>query len=71
MDRDHIGTGWGTEAQRALAGVRLPGYGLAARVAHGLRLNARAIRSYEKLGFQREGLMRQSWRGPSGLEDRS
>jgi RimJ/RimL family protein N-acetyltransferase len=31
--------------------------------------NPRAIRSYEKLGFRHEGLMRQSWRGPSGLED--
>jgi RimJ/RimL family protein N-acetyltransferase len=27
------------------------------------------MRSYEKLGFRHEGLMRQSWRGPNGLED--
>jgi len=31
--------------------------------------NQRAIRSYEKLGFRHEGLMRESWRGPRGLED--
>ena len=31
--------------------------------------NTRAIRSYEKLGFRQEGLMRLSWRGPNGLED--
>ncbi len=31
--------------------------------------NARAIRSYEKVGFRREGVMRQSRRGLNGLAD--
>jgi RimJ/RimL family protein N-acetyltransferase len=31
--------------------------------------NSRAIRSYERLGFRHEGLMRSAWRGSRGLED--
>jgi aminoglycoside 6'-N-acetyltransferase len=29
--------------------------------------NAAAIRSYEKAGFRRVGLMRRAWRDPSGI----
>jgi RimJ/RimL family protein N-acetyltransferase len=69
MDRDHIGTGYGTDAQHALLRFAFLAMGLQRVWLTAYASNARAIRSYEKLGFQHEGLMRQSWRGPNGLED--
>jgi RimJ/RimL family protein N-acetyltransferase len=69
MDRDHIGAGWGTDAQRVLLEFGF----------HTLRLeriyltvdaeNARAIRSYEKVGFKTEGVMRRSWQMRGKLGD--
>jgi RimJ/RimL family protein N-acetyltransferase len=69
MDRDHIGAGFGTDAQRALLRFAFNSIGLHRVWLTVYASNARAIRSYEKLGFRREGLMRESWRGPNGLED--
>ena len=69
MDRDHIGKGFGTDAQRVLLAFAFTAVGLQRVWLTAYADNTRAIRSYEKLGFQREGLMRQSWRGPKGLED--
>jgi len=69
MDRDHIGAGFGTDAQRALLRFAFNSVGLHRVWLTVYASNARAIRSYEKLGFRREGLMRESWRGPNGLED--
>jgi RimJ/RimL family protein N-acetyltransferase len=69
MDRDHIGGGWGTDAQRALLAFAFRTVGLARVYLTAFAGNARAIRSYEKLGFRHEGLMRSSWRGARGLED--
>jgi RimJ/RimL family protein N-acetyltransferase len=69
MDRDHIGSGWGTEAQRVLlefgfATLRLERIYLTVDADNG-----RAIRSYEKVGFQREGIMRRSWQFRGRLAD--
>lgn len=69
MDRDHLGSGWGTDAQRALLGFAFTHLGLQRVFLTVFAGNQRAIRSYEKLGFQREGVMRRSWRGIRGLED--
>jgi RimJ/RimL family protein N-acetyltransferase len=69
MDHDHIGAGWGTDAQRALLRFAFVNLGLQRVYLTVYVSNERAIRSYEKLGFQREGVMRSSWRGPRGLED--
>ena len=69
MDRDHIGAGWGTEAQRTLLAFGFGTLGLE-RVWLTVDLdNARAIRSYEKVGFQREGVMRRSRRVLGGMTD--
>jgi RimJ/RimL family protein N-acetyltransferase len=69
MDRDHIGAGFGTDAQRVLLTFAFNAVGLNRVWLTAYASNTRAIRSYEKLGFRHEGLMRQSWRGPNGLED--
>lgn len=69
MDRDHIGAGFGTDAQRVLLTFAFTAVGLNRVWLTAYAANTRAIRSYEKLGFRHEGLMRQSWRGPRGLED--
>jgi RimJ/RimL family protein N-acetyltransferase len=69
MDRDHIGSGWGSDAQRALLTFAFTNVGLQRVFLTVFAANERAIRSYEKLGFQREGLLRRSWRGIRGLED--
>ena len=58
MDADHIGGGWGTEAQRAVLAHGFESIGL-----HRIFLtvdaeNARAIASYRKVGFVEEGRMR-------------
>jgi RimJ/RimL family protein N-acetyltransferase len=69
MDHDHIGSGWGTDAQRALLAF---GFGTLGLERVWLTVNAdntRAIRSYEKVGFQREGLMRRSFRVNGTLTD--
>ncbi len=69
MDRDHIGSGWGTDAQRTLIEF---GFGTLGLERIWLTVNAdnpRAIRSYEKVGFQREGVMRRSFRVKGRLTD--
>ena len=69
MDRDHIGAGYGTDAQRVLLTFAFTNIGLQRVWLTAYAGNARAIRSYEKLGFRHEGVMRRAWRGPRGLED--
>lgn len=69
MDAAHIGGGWGTDAQRALLAFAFRTVGLARVYLTAFAGNVRAVRSYEKLGFRHEGLMRSSWRGARGLED--
>lgn len=69
MDHDHIGSGWGTEAAAVLLAFAFRNVGMERVYLTAYATNVRAIRSYEKLGFRHEGLMRRSWRGPRGLED--
>ena len=59
MDRDHVGAGWGTDALRALLAFGFGSIGLRRIWLHVSAENARALRSYEKLGFRREGLLRE------------
>ena len=69
MDRDHIGSGYGSDAQRAILNFGFLNLGLQRVWLTAYTANERAIRSYERLGFRHEGRLRQSWRGPRGLED--
>lgn len=69
MDRDHIGSGWGTDAQRVLLAFGFGTLGLE-RISLIVNAgNARAIRSYEKVGFRREGVMRRSFRVNGTMTD--
>jgi RimJ/RimL family protein N-acetyltransferase len=70
MDAEHIGAGWGTDAQRVLLALAFRVIGLnRVYLTTDAHDNDRAIRSYEKVGFKREGLLRQAYRGPKGLHD--
>jgi RimJ/RimL family protein N-acetyltransferase len=69
MDRDHIGSGWGTDAQRALLAFGFGTLGLERIWLTVSAGNARAIRSYEKVGFVREGVMRRSFRVGGQMQD--
>ena len=52
MDRDHIGSGWGTDALRTLLAFAFRTVGLErVYLTTNAEDNARAIRSYEKVGF--------------------
>jgi RimJ/RimL family protein N-acetyltransferase len=69
MDKDHIGSGWGTDAQRTLLAFGFGTLGLERISLTVSASNARAIRSYEKVGFQREGVMRSSFRVAGERQD--
>ena len=69
MDHEHIGAGWGTDAQRTLLAFGFGTLGLERVWLTVNADNARAIRSYEKVGFVREGLMRRSFRVGGKLTD--
>jgi RimJ/RimL family protein N-acetyltransferase len=69
MDKDHIGSGWGTDAQRTLLNFGFGTLGLERIWLTVNASNARAIRSYEKVGFQREGVMRRAFRVDGRLGD--
>ena len=69
MDREHIGSGWGTDAQRTLLAFGFGTLGLERISLIVNAANARAIRSYEKVGFQREGIMRRSFRVEGRMQD--
>jgi RimJ/RimL family protein N-acetyltransferase len=69
VDHEHLGSGYGADAERALLNFAFTNLGLQRVWLVAYAANRRAIHSYEKLGFRHEGLMRKSWRGPRGLED--
>lgn len=69
MDRDHIGAGWGTEAQRVLLEFGFRTLRLERIYLTVDSENHRAIRSYEKVGFKTEGVMRRSWQMHGRLSD--
>lgn len=58
MDADHIGGGWGTEAQLAVLTHGFDSIGLHRIFLTVDAANARAIASYRKVGFVEEGRMR-------------
>ncbi len=61
MDRDHQGSGWGTEAQRVLLDHAFGEMRLERVFLTVSPSNARAIRSYKKVGFTREGVLRHAY----------
>ncbi|MEO8251084.1 MAG: GNAT family protein [Chloroflexota bacterium] len=69
MDHDHLGAGWGSDAQRTLLAFGFGTLGLERIWLTVMADNARAIRSYEKVGFRREGVMRRSFRVRGTLTD--
>ena len=69
MDRDHIGAGWGTDAQRVLLDFGFNTLRMERVYLTVDAENARAIRSYEKVGFKKEGVMRRSWQMRGKLSD--
>jgi RimJ/RimL family protein N-acetyltransferase len=69
MDHEHLGAGWGTDAVRTIVRFGFVSLGLTRIWLTVDAVNARAIRSYEKVGFRTEGVMRQSRRGLNGLAD--
>jgi len=69
MDRDHIGSGWGTDAHRAILSFGFRTLGLERVWLAVQASNARAIASYEKVGYRREGTLRRSFRVNGVLGD--
>lgn len=64
VDREHLGEGWGTDAARAALRFGFGELRLERIQLDAYADNARAIRSYQKLGFVREGVMRHAiWHG--------
>lgn len=60
LDRNHLGKGYGVEAIRSVAAFAFDALGLHRLSVRVLAFNHRAIRAYEKVGFRREGLERES-----------
>lgn len=60
LDKDALGKGLGTEAIRAVAEFCFDVLGLHKLSMRVLSFNTRAIRAYERVGFVREGLERES-----------
>ena len=60
------GHGYGTDAVRTLARYLIDVRGHHRLTIDPATSNARAIRTYEKVGFKRVGVMRQYERGPDG-----
>lgn len=60
LDEGLLGVGLGGEAMSAVAGFALGPLGLNRLSVRALAFNERAIRAYEKVGFVREGVERQS-----------
>ena len=60
MQTDQLGKGIGTEAARAVLGFAFSGLNLHRISVRVLAINERAIRSYQKCGFQIEGRERET-----------
>lgn len=59
-EQDYWGKGYGTDAMRTLLDIGLKWYGLHRIHLYVIAGNERAIRSYEKCGFQHEGRLREA-----------
>ncbi|MGL4325582.1 MAG: GNAT family N-acetyltransferase [Beijerinckiaceae bacterium] len=60
LDKDSLGQGYGTEALHAVCGFAFTALKLHRLSVRVLAFNDRAIRAYEKVGFRKEGLERES-----------
>ena len=74
VGRAHWGHGYGGEAMRALishafGGPDVGGIGLRRLEADVDPRNAASLRVLERLGFRREGLLRERWRVGGGVQD--
>jgi RimJ/RimL family protein N-acetyltransferase len=69
LDSEALGKGYGPEAMRAVCAFAFEQLKLHRISIRVLAANTRAIRSYEKIGFVREGLERQSARIGERYED--
>jgi aminoglycoside 6'-N-acetyltransferase len=66
VDPERHGRGLGTDAVRTLARHLLEERGHHRVTIDPAAANEVAIRSYERAGFSRVGVMRKAWRGPDG-----
>lgn len=66
VGKDAQGRGVGTDAVRTLARYLIDERGHHRLVIDPAADNARAIRTYEKVGFRTVGVMREYWRSPAG-----
>ncbi len=79
VGRAHWGNGYGGEAMRALIGHAFGGPDAGRSGVRGVGLrrleadvdprNAASLRVLERLGFRREGLLRERWRVGGGVQD--
>ena len=60
MDRAHIGSGWGTDVARTMVDFGFETLRLERIWLFASADNSRALRSYEKVGFVREGVVRKA-----------
>lgn len=60
LDKNSLGQGFGSEALRAVCGFAFTTLRLHRLSVRVIAFNERAIKSYEKVGFRREGLERES-----------
>ena len=59
LSPEELGNGYGTEAMRAVCAYGFHDLNLHRIFLHVLKKNTRAIRCYEKVGFQMEGCLRE------------
>lgn len=69
LGREHWGQGYAAEAQRAAIGFAFDELGLRRLEADADPANAASVRSLERLGFRREGLLRERWEVEGKITD--
>ena len=69
LGREHWGRGYAAEAQRAAIGFAFDELGLHRLEADADPANAASVRSLERLGFRREGLLRERWKVEGKITD--
>ena len=66
MEREYRGQGYGTEALRQAVNYAFTELGLTLLGLTVFPSNQRAIRAYEKVGFRKTAVLKDSWLLPSG-----
>jgi len=66
MEKGYRNRGYGTEALKLTAQYAFNELGLALLGLTVFPSNQRAIRAYEKVGFRKREILKQSWQMPSG-----